>query len=172
MRSPFFFIVEPVGDRYEGATIEDVTAVNRKAKVLATPAGYKGDVQDGDTIIVHHNTFRIFYDMKGQRADSMSFFRDNVYLVAPDQVFLYDHGDGWKCVDDYCFIEPIPVKGIKVGSTEPLAGRVKYGNASLEAYGVEQGDEIIYEPESDYAFWIDDEKLFRMKTKDICGKLS
>jgi co-chaperonin GroES (HSP10) len=170
MRSPHFFIVSPTKVS-EGATIEDVSALNREAVVLKTPSAYEGPISDGDTIIVHHNTFRNFYDMQHRRAESMSFFRDNVYLVDPEQVFLYKSGGDWQTVGEYCFVAPLPAKKGKLVATEPLAGAIKYGNTSLEAYGVNEGDEIIYEPESDYPFWIDDELLYRMKTKDICGKL-
>ncbi len=65
MRSPFHFIVEPVGgSRYDNvksiggidfitsSSKEDHKASNRHAKVLATPIGYTGDVMPGDTVIV------------------------------------------------------------------------------------------------------------------------
>jgi hypothetical protein len=33
--------------------------------------------------------------------------------------------------------------------------------------GVKIGDEVLYEPESEYEFIVDDEKLYRMFTKNI-----
>ena len=48
-----------------------------------------------------------------------------------------------------------------------MVGIVKYGNKELEDLGVKEGDEITFEPESEYPFFIDGEKLYRMFTKNI-----
>jgi hypothetical protein len=76
MRSPFYFIVEPLGgEKYEAVrqnglivsvSQEDHSATNRFATVINTPIGYDGPIEPGDTIVVHHNIFRVYYDMKGR----------------------------------------------------------------------------------------------------------
>ena len=55
----------------------------------------------------------------------------------------------------------------KRGVTEPLMGKVKYINKELEVFGVQEGDEVSFQPESEYEFRIDDEVLYRMFTNNI-----
>ena len=55
-----------------------------------------------------------------------------------------------------------------VGVTEePLWGVVKFTNKELINFGVNVGDEISFQPNSEYMFTIDDEKLYRMFTNNI-----
>ena len=57
---------------------------------------------------------------------------------------------------------------IDVAETEePLWGVVKYGNEQLEKLNVHPGDKVSFQPNSEYEFTIDDEKLYRMYTKNI-----
>ena len=46
--------------------IEDFKFVNRLAKVLQTPKAFSTGIKIGDTIVIHQNVFRTFYDMKGE----------------------------------------------------------------------------------------------------------
>ena len=57
------------------------------------------------------------------------------------------------------------------GSIEPLIGIIKYINKELEELGLQVGDEIAYQPDSEYEFIIDDEVLYRMFTSHITLKL-
>ena len=50
---------------------------------------------------------------------------------------------------------------------EPLCGEIKYSNKQLEKLGLKVGDQVSYQPESEYVFYIDDEKLYRMFTNNI-----
>ena len=50
---------------------------------------------------------------------------------------------------------------------EPLIGIVKYINQELLDLGVKVGDEISFQPESEYEFTIEGEKLYRMFTNNI-----
>jgi len=78
MRSPYYFIVKPVnGRRYDNikniggidfvtsVSQEDHLATNRFAEVISCPLSYEGEIIPGDILLVHHNVFKIFYDMKG-----------------------------------------------------------------------------------------------------------
>jgi co-chaperonin GroES (HSP10) len=58
----------------------------------------------------------------------------------------------------------------KGGVYEPLIGVVKYSNDELRELGVKDGDEVSFEPDSEYEFTIDGEKLYRMFTKNITVK--
>ena len=53
---------------------------------------------------------------------------------------------------------------------EPLWGILKYGNKQLEKLNVYPGDRISFQPNSEYEFNIDDEKLYRMYTSNITLK--
>ncbi len=108
MRSPFYFIVRPVnGRRYDNiktlGDVEMITSVsqedhmssNRFAEVISTPSGYDGPISEGDTLLVHHNVFKIYYDMKGRERSGFSFLKDDTFFVDEDQFFLYLHVGEW-----------------------------------------------------------------------------
>ena len=50
-------------------------------------------------------------------------------------------------------------------------GTIKYINKELLNLGLKVGDEIVYKPESEYEFIIDDEEIYRMMTNHITLKL-
>ena len=84
MKSLYDFIVKPVGDKYKNTVkisgkdviintkIENWKFVNRLAEVVETPLAFKTSIKKGDTIVIHQNVFRIFYDMKGKKKKSRS----------------------------------------------------------------------------------------------------
>ena len=88
MESLYRFIIKPKGERYDNekkvgdkslitnTRIETFQSVSKKAIVIALPKAYKTDIKVGDEIIIHHNVFRRFYDMKGKEKNSASFFKD------------------------------------------------------------------------------------------------
>ena len=90
--------------------IEDFKFVNRLAKVLETPKAFSTGIKAGDTIVIHQNVFRTFYDMKGDKKKSRSWFKDNLYFCAADQIYLYKNKTGWNSFNDRCFITPIKDK--------------------------------------------------------------
>ncbi len=187
MKSPFYFIVKPVDDkRYkntktiEGMEIitstseENHKAANREAEVVATPIGYNGQIEKGDILLVHHNVFKFYNDMKGRQKSGKSFFKDNLFFIENDQFFMYKHKGEWYCHDRYCFVKPIPKEESfvsKLGTEEPLIGIMKYPNKYLSSKGVEKGDRICFKPDSEYEFTVDDEKLYRMYDHQITLKL-
>jgi len=68
-------------------------------------------------------------------------------------------------------VKPIPkkdyyIQGINV-KEEPLHGVIKYNNKQLEELGVKEGDKICFTPDSEYEFYVDNEKLYRMFTNNI-----
>ena len=98
MQSPYQFVIKPKGGRRydnikDGLIIsssqEDHTVTNRFGIVEAVPMGYQGEIQKGDTLLVHHNVFRKYYDMKGRERSGPSFVKDDIYVVYWDQFFLY-----------------------------------------------------------------------------------
>ena len=88
--------------------------------------------------------------------------------------FLYKQNGEWKGYNKYCFIKPSPAKDsfLKKSITEePLFGTIKYINDQLLNLGLNVGDEISYQPESEYEFNVDGERLYRMFTNNITFSL-
>jgi len=183
MRSLYDFIVEPVGDAYENeieienvkiilnTKIESFKFVNNVAKVIKTPLAFKTPIKVGDTILIHHNVFRTFYDMKGVKKKSRSYFKDNKYFCALDQVYLYKSNLKWMSINDRCFIKPLKNESnFKVNKEQSLIGILKIGNSSLEALGIHEGDTVGYTPYGEYDFVVDKKRLYCMKSNDIVIK--
>jgi hypothetical protein len=183
MRSLYDFIVEPLGDRYDNTKkigdkdlvlntkIESWKFVNRYAKVLQTPLAIKTPIKKGDTIIVHQNIFRRFYDMQGKQKNSRSYFKDNMYFVAIDQIYLYKNTSEWISFGDRCFVKPIKNSNPLLNRKEdPCVGILKIGNSSLEALKINPEDMIGFTPGAEWEFMINDERLYCMKSNDIVIK--
>jgi len=183
MKSPYCFIVTPVDDRrYDNikeisginfitsVSEEDHTASNRFAIVVETPINYNGPIKKGDALLVHHNVFKFYNDMKGRQKSGRSYLKDNLFLVDNDQFFMYKQNNKWHAWGKYCFVKPVPIKEsyiFKPGGEEPLFGVMKYINQELLDLGVKEGDQVSFVPESEYPFFIDGEKLYRMFTSHI-----
>jgi hypothetical protein len=178
MKSPFDFIAKPIkGRRYDNTKevggIELITSTseedhkfsNRFAEVVETPLGYKGPITVGDTLIVHHNVFKFYNDVKGRQKSGKSFFRDDIFFVDTEQFYMYKHDDNWYAVDRYCFVRPIPAIETyikKPFTEEPLMGQMVYPNDYLISQGVKPGDYVCFKPDSEYEFTVDGEKMYRM----------
>lgn len=187
MRSPFYFIAKPVnGKRYDNTkdiagvefivstSEEDHKFSNRFAEVVELPLDYDGDIVKGDILLVHHNVFKFYNDMKGRQKSGKSFFRDDLFFIESDQFFMYKHGSTWNAYDRYCFIKPIPATESyikKPFTEEPLMGVVKYPNKYLLERGIKAGDMVCFSPDSEYEFTVDEEKLYRMYDHQITIKL-
>tara|TARA_R110002110_G_scaffold21847_1_gene85971 strand:+ start:2195 stop:2764 length:570 start_codon:yes stop_codon:yes gene_type:complete len=183
VQSPFNFIVKPEeGRRYSNTrkvggidlivstSEEDASASNRKGVVVEVPVGYTGPIKRGDTLLVHHNVFKFYNDIKGRRKSGKSFFRDDLFFVDAEQFFLYKSGGEWHAHDRYCFVKPMPMKKSllsKPGSEEPLMGTMKYPNPYLLTQGVRIGSAVSFTPHSEYAFEIEGEKLYRIYDHQI-----
>ena len=183
MNSLYDFIVKPHGGRYDNSIkvgdkelvlntkIETFKAVNNIAEVLAVPLAVKTNVKVGGKIIVHHNVFRVFYDMKGRKKNSRSLFQDNTFFVALDQVYMYGDLGNWKAFGDRCFVMPLKSNdSLTLDKEQKLIGILKYGNSSLEALKISPGDLVGYTPFGEFDFIIDDQRLYCMKSNDIVIK--
>lgn len=185
MRSLDCFIVRPVGGkRYNNtkdidgkefvlsSSQEDHTVTNREAVVVSLPLrNYNGPIKVGDTVVVHHNMFRIYYDMKGRERSSSNHIIEDLYMLEQDMTYLYKSPGGeWSSPSPYCFVEPIGKskenKLESTGSYEDLWGVLVYKNEDQE--GLNPGDLVSFKPDSEYEFKIGDKKLYRMRTNSIC----
>jgi hypothetical protein len=187
MKSPFYFISKPIdGKRYSNTkeiggvelivstSEEDHKFSNRFAEVVETPLGYKGPISPGDILLVHHNVFKFYNDIKGRQKSGKSFFKDDLFFIEPDQFFMYKSNGVWNSYDRYCFVKPIKATESyikKPFSEEPLMGIMKYPNEYLIERGIKEGDMVCFSPDSEYEFTVDDEKLYRMYDHQITIKL-
>jgi hypothetical protein len=183
MNGLYYFIVKPVKSRYNNVkkigkqelitNTENFTHknVNRNAIVLSTPKGIKTDIKVGDEVLVHHNIFRRWKDVRGVEQDSKSYFKEDQYFVQQDQLYLYKTDGEWKSVDDYCFIKPIKsLDDYSLEKEQPLIGVLKYTNNHDYLTGLNVGDLVGFTPRSEYEFIIDNERLYRVLTKAITIK--
>jgi hypothetical protein len=178
MKSVYNFVVKPKGERYnntkkfEGGELilnTDIFQhqyVNREAIVISTPIIGDTDIKPGDTVIVHHNVFRRWNDVKGVERNSKAYFNENTYFINHEQIFLYKQEDRWIAPKGYCFV--IPLKATDQFNTEsekPLQGIVKYSDGT-----VEESELVGFRPNSEYEFIVDGERLFRVLSNFITIK--
>jgi|TARA_R110000787_G_scaffold49970_4_gene119469 hypothetical protein len=176
-------MVKPVGNEYDNEVaigdkkiilntkIESFKFVNNIAEVIEVPTAYETPIKKGDLIVIHHNVFRTFYDMKGVKKKSRSSFVDGLYFCALDQVYLYKRNNKWNSINNRCFIKPLKIKdGLEVVKEQKLIGILKIGNSSLEALGINEGDTVGYTPHGEYDFIVEEQRLYCMKSNDIVIK--
>ena len=178
MRSVYNFVVKPKGERYnntkklEGGELilnTDIYQhkyVNREAIVISTPIIGDTDIKPGDTVVVHHNVFRRWNDVKGIERNSKAYFNEDTYIINHDQIFLYKRDNKWITPKGYCFV--IPLKATDKFNTEsekPLQGIVKYSDGTVKV------NELVgFRPSSEYEFIVDGERLFRVLSNFITIK--
>ena len=183
MKSLYDFIVKPLGETYDNTinvdntklilnnNVESFKFVNNYAEVISTSLMLETPVNVGDIILVHHNVFRRWYDIKGKQKNGRAFFVDDLYFVSIDQVYLYKNKNGFNPFGDRCFVKPIKSKNVLDNEKEQsLVGILKIGNSSLEALGINQGDLVGFKPNSEFDFLINKERLYCMKSNDIVLK--
>ena len=183
MKSLYQFIVKPKGDRYNNTkkigdkslllntSIESFRHINKEAVVVSTPAAFKTEINVGDIILIHHNIFRRYYDVKGKEKNGSTYFKDNMYFVDFDQVYGYKKNNKWTMVNNRCFIKPIKETSSYSNEKEQKhIGILKYGNSALEAAKISPGDLVGYTPRSEWEFIVDNERLYCMKSNDIAIK--
>ena len=124
MQSVFDFIIKPKNKRYNNtkqigdselllnSEISDHRYVSRSAIVTATPKSENTDIQIGDEVILHHNVFRRWYNVRGEEKNSRSYWEDDKYFVKSDQIFLYKQNNEWQAPEGFCFIKPIESNNI------------------------------------------------------------
>jgi hypothetical protein len=187
MKSPFYFIAKPVsGKRYsntkqiEGIDLiistseEDHKFSNRFAEVIELPLNYNGQVQVGDILLVHHNVFKYYNDIRGRQKSGKSFFKDDLFFIEPDQFFMHKRNGQWIAYDRYCFVSPVPALKTYIDkpfANEPLIGEMVYPNEYLLEKGINKGDLVCFAPDSEYEFEVDGQKLYRMFDHQITIKL-
>jgi len=180
MNSLYDFIITPVDGRYNNTkkigdktlilntSIEDFKAINKEGIVLKTPLAFKSPIEVGDRVMVHHNIFRRFYNIKGKEQNSRSYFKEDMYFCSMDQLYLYKKKDQWNGFLDRCFVQPIKENNkYRINPTKPNIGIIKYNNSKLKKLGIEVGSLVSFKKEREFEFVIDNELLYCMKLNDI-----
>jgi hypothetical protein len=168
------FIISPIGERYNNSKkvgdkelvlnteVYNHQYVNRLAKVIATPLLFQSPVNVGDEVIVHHNIFRRWHDVKGREKNSRSYWKENKYLISEDQIFLYNK----KAMPGFSFVKPLEaIDDFNIKRERPLMGVIKYSDGTFAK------EELVgFDPVSTYEFIIDGERLYRVLNKFITIK--
>ena len=178
MKSVYNFVVTPKGERYNNkkkigdselilnTEIFNHKYINREAKVISTPIIGDTEIQSGDTVIVHHNVFRRWHNQYGIEKNSRSFFDESTYLITYDQIFLYKRDKKWIAPKGYCFVKPLKaINKFNTDHEKPLQGIVKYSDGTVKI-----NDLIGFQPNSEYEFIVDGERLYRVLSNFITIK--
>ena len=178
MKSVYNFVVKPKGERYNNTKkldggelilnteIFNHQYVNREAEVISTPIIGDTDIKPGDTVIVHHNVFRRWNDVKGVERNSKAYFNEETYFINHEQIFLYKQEDKWIAPKGYCFVIPLKATDqFNIDSEKPLQGIVKHSDGTVKV-----GDLVGFRPSSEYEFVVDGERLFRVLSNFITIK--
>ena len=178
MKSVYNFVVKPIGKRYNNVKkvgdkeliinteIFNHQYVNRQATVISKPIIGDTDIDVGSDVILHHNVFRRWHDVKGIEKNSKSYFNEDTYIVQPDQIFLYKKFWQWHSPKGFCWVKPIKNKDKYANSeTQENIGIIKYTDGTFKV-----NDLVGFTPISNYEFVIDNELLYRVYTKFITIK--
>jgi hypothetical protein len=181
MQGIFDFIIKPKNKRYNNtkqigdselllnSEISDHRYVSRNGIVLGLPKAVETNIKIGDEVIVHHNVFRRWYDVRGIEKNGRAYYKEDKYFVRLDQIFLYKQDDKWIAPKDYCFVKPIMSNDILLNEKEiPLRGIIKYVDKELK--GIYKEDLVGFTPSSEYEFIVDGERLYRVPTNSISIK--
>jgi hypothetical protein len=171
------FIVSPIGERYNNVKRVDNKElilnteifnhqyINRLAKVVSIPLLYKTPISVGDEVIIHHNVFRRWHDVKGREKNSRSYWKEDKYIISKDQIYLYKKAS-WSAMPGYSFVKPIVSNDKFVKETErSLIGIIKYNDGTFDINTL-----VGFTPNSEYEFVINSERLYRVLNKFITIK--
>ena len=184
MKNTHAYIVEPLNGRYNNkksvdnkelilnTSIEDHKFVNRNGVIVELPIVNDNEyLQIGDEVIVHHNVFRRFYDMRGKEKNSRSYFQEDKYFCYSEQIFLYKRNGKWHTPPGFCFVKPIHnLNKLNIDKEEPLTGVLKHLGSDLRDFNLSDNDLIGFTPNSEYEFVIEDERLYRVPLNSISIK--
>jgi len=172
------YVITPIGQRYNNTKkinekelilnteVFNHQYVNRRAKVIATPMLFQSPINVGDEVIVHHNIFRRWHDVKGREKNSRSYWKEDKYIISQDQIYLYNN----KAMPGYSFVQPIKSTkpyhhNLDLNVEKPLVGIIKYTDGSFDLNTL-----VGFTPSSEYEFIIDNKRMYRVMNKFITIK--
>ena len=183
MKGLFNFIISHIDGRYNNekkvgdstlivnTNIEEFVYINRMATVISIPTAIDTNIKKGDIVVVHHNIFRRWYDVRGNERNSRNYFTEDLYFCPLEQIYLYKQNKEWITNLDYCFIKPVrETDKSKVEILKQQKGVLKYTNSILTQLDVHKEDVVGFNPMREWEFIIDGQLLYCMKSKDIVIK--
>jgi len=184
MNSIYDFIITPKNGRYNNkinigdkelivnASVEDHKNCKIDTPLLkSVPLAFSTSINIGDEIIIHHNIFRRWYDIKGKQRNSSQYFKEDLYFCKPDQIYLYKKQNNWLPFMNRCFVMPIKeTNSLTIDIEKKCVGILKIGNNELEASNINPGDLVGYKPGREWEFVIDGKRIYCMKSNDIVIK--
>ena len=175
MQSIFNFIVSPKHGRSTSkkdidgkelllnTEVQNHHYTSRLGVVVNTPLAIDSEIQPGDEVIVHHNVFRRFRDIRGKEKNSKAYYKEDTFFVQPDQIYAYKRNTEWQALDGYCFVKPIVAKDtLDMHHEQPAIGIIKYAGE-----GFEVGALVGFKPGMEYEFNIEGERLYRIPVNQI-----
>ncbi len=175
MRPVYDFIVKPSGDRYNNSIevgdkklilnteIFNHQYVNREGIIYNTPICNPNGLRAGERVLVHHNVFRRWHNVKGVEKNSRSFLSENEYIISEDQIFMYKRDEVWNSMPGYTFVKPIKSKDkYSTAPEQPLIGVVKYSDGTFLPTQL-----VGFRPNSEYEFSVDGQRLYRVMNNFI-----
>jgi len=181
MKSLHDFIVKPKTGRnnnkkvIDGKTLilntdlQDHNFVSRIGVVIATPMEDTSGIEVGDEVIVHHNVFRRYRDIRGVEKNSRSYYKEDMFFVGPDQIYAYKRILKWNACEGFNFVKPIKEnKMFSINFEKPTIGVLKVKDSALKDLNI--GDLVGFRPGMEYEFIIGNEKLYRIPTNQITIK--
>lgn len=145
----------------------DAIYVNRIGQVIATPLSITTPVEKGDLVVVNHNVFRRWFDVRGRERNTSSYMDEDTYQLSPDLIYAYKKQNGhWRAMQGFCFVRPIThrIDRWSVDLELTHMGELYYKPDDLD---IDIGDLVGFRPESEYAFLLEGTLLYRVRTKDL-----
>ena len=183
MKSVYDFVVKPLNSRYNNkkiingkellinTSIYNHEFTSREAVVKSLPIIGETNVKVGDIVVVHHNLFRRWHNVRGEEKNSYGYFNKENYFVSKDQVFLIKRNKKYIAVDGYCFVKPIFSQDkFNVSKEQPLKGILKHADTKAKSFGLKEGDLVGFSPFDEYEFVLDGQRMYRVMTQFITIK--
>ena len=168
------FIVSPIGERYNNSKkvgdkdlilnteVYNHQFVNRRARVVATPLLFSSPINVGDEVIVHHNVFRRWHNIKGIEKNSRSYISENKYTVNQDLIFLYKKED-WKAMPGFTFVRSLKdTDNFNLNAERDFIGVVEYSDGTFN-----KNELIGFGPYQKVEYLINGKKLWRVMNQFI-----
>ena len=181
MKGYMDFVVEPAEGRYSNkldidgnefilnTELQNHSYVSRIGLVISEPYFNDTEIRKGDFIILHHNVFRRFRDIRGKEKNSRSFYEEDKYFVQPNQIFAYKRKTEWLACEGFNFVQPIKeTKMFSDGFEKEGVGIIKYKDPKLTAIKI--NDLIGFRPGAEYEFIVEGKKMYRVPTNQITIK--
>jgi co-chaperonin GroES (HSP10) len=156
--------------------IDDTLSVNRLCTVFSSPEASL--VNDGDSVIIHHNVMRDSIKNDGSIDRGPNFIKEGIYHCDDSEIIMKKIGGkgDWVCLHDFVFIKPELSKDVELGAglvlvpdsrkgMVDLRATLKIGNSKLK--DIKTGERVIFSKFSQHEFIIDGELLYKCELGDL-----